>query len=146
MAERLSGMPQRSSRVKKEDSGYLEPISQSQRSRIWFKKKGTAIATSIRVEMQYSSFILLQAYRLKQGTRPLFDFNIKDLKGKFEGCMSALSGEYSAVVSLKHFNFQLSEWEHVIEPFNLSLTLDQMPDELVSLKLASQRYKWHLHC
>ena len=131
MAERLSSFS--SENRDSENCSMISTSSRySQQSLIRYKNKGTGIATGIRVELQHCSLVVLQAYRSKLGTRPLCDFAITDLKGKLEGCMSALSGEYNAFVSLKHFNFELSDWEHVIEPFGLSLTIDQMPNELVS--------------
>jgi hypothetical protein len=144
-AHRLSRSFAADHSLEREGMQHSTATVQSQRNIIRYKKKGTGIATSIRVEVQYCSFVLLQAYRSKQGTQPLLDFSVKDLKGKFEGCVSALSGEYSAVVSVKHFNHDVREWEYAIEPFNISLTLDQMPNELVSLQprqssLACHRY------
>jgi len=101
-------------------------------SLIRYQKKGTGIATAIRFEIQNFSFVLLEPYRSKQGTRPLFDFSFNEFKGRFGGCMTALSGECNASISVKHFNFDLAEWESTVEPVNIDLSLEQMPNELVS--------------
>jgi hypothetical protein len=103
------------------------------KSLIRYQKKGTGIATGIRIEVQRLSFVLLEAYRSKQGTRPLFDLSCDDLKGHFKGCMTAISGECSASFSLNHFNVELNEWESVLEPVHVELSVGQMPDELVSI-------------
>jgi hypothetical protein len=101
-------------------------------SLIRYQKKGTGIATNIRFEIQRFSFVLLEAYRSKQGTRPLFEFCFDEFKGSFDGCMTALSGECSAVISINHFNFDLAEWESTMESVDIDLRLEQMPNELVS--------------
>ena len=144
MAERLLSFSTEN-RDSENDSLISTSTRHSQPSFIRYKNKGTGIATGIRVELQHCSLVLLQAYRSKLGTRPLFDFAITDWKGKLEGCMSALSGDYNACVSLKHFNFELSNWEHVIEPFSLSLTVDQLPNELVSA-LTLILWYWTSYC
>ena len=101
-------------------------------SLIRYQKKGAGIATSIRFEIQRCSFVLLEAYRSKQGTRPLFDFRFDAFKGRFGGCMTALSGECNASISINHFNFDLKEWESTMEVVNIDVSVEQMPNELVS--------------
>jgi hypothetical protein len=101
-------------------------------SLIRYQKKGAGIATSIRFEIQRCSLILLEAYRSKQGTRPLFDFRFDAFKGRFGGCMTALSGECNASISVNHFNFDLKEWESTVEVVNIDVSVEQMPNELVS--------------
>lgn len=100
-------------------------------SLIRYQKKGTGIATRLRLEVQLLSFVLLKAYRPKIGAIPIFDLNVKALKGNVEGCMSALSGEITALVSTNFFNTEVGDWEYAVEPFQMVLSVDQMPDELV---------------
>jgi hypothetical protein len=85
----------------------------------------------VRLEMQLFSFVLLKAYRPNIGTIPVLDLNIQVLKGNVEGCMSALSGESSALVSANFFNTEISDWEYAVEPVEMVLSIDQMPNELV---------------
>jgi hypothetical protein len=99
---------------------------------IRYQKKGTGIATRLRLEIQLLSFVLLRTYRPSIGVIPIFDVNVKALKGNVEGCMSALTGEISALVSTDFFNTELGDWEYAIEPFEMTLSIDQMPNELVS--------------
>jgi hypothetical protein len=107
--------------------------TQSTRSSlIRYQKQGTGIATRVRLEMQLFSLVLLKAYRPSIGTIPVFDLNIYVLKGNVEGCMSALSGEYSALVSASFFNTEIGDWEYAVEPAQMVLRIDQMPNELVS--------------
>jgi hypothetical protein len=47
--------------------------------------------------------------------------------------MSALSGDVSATLSVNFFNSKVADWEYVVEPFPVALTMDQMPNELVSI-------------
>jgi hypothetical protein len=99
---------------------------------IRYQKKGTGIATRLRLEIQLLSFVLLRTYRPSIGVIPIFDVNVKALKGNVEGCMSALTGEIAALVSTDFFNTELGDWEYAIEPFEMTLAIDQMPNELVS--------------
>eukprot|EP00978_Attheya_sp_CCMP212_P024009 scaffold74702_cov53-Attheya_sp.AAC.5 len=99
---------------------------------IRYQKRGSGIATRVRIELQSFSFVLLRAFRSKHGARPLFDFYADNLKGKLEGCMSALSGEFSAILSVHFFNSDIANWEYAIEPVNLVISVEQMPNELVS--------------
>jgi hypothetical protein len=59
-------------------------------SLVRYQKKGTGIATRIRAEVHSFSFVLLRAYRSKYGATEFLDFNVRRLKGRLEGCMSAL--------------------------------------------------------
>ena len=96
------------------------------------KKRGTGIATNIRVEVQTISFVLLRAFRSKYGTPEFLAFNVKEMKARLGGCVSALSGECTALFSVDFFNADVSAWEYAIEPFPVTLSVDQMPNELVS--------------
>ena len=108
-------------------------MQSTRRSLIRYQRKGTGIATRVRLEIQLFSFVLLRTYRSIVGTVPIFDLNIKALKGNVEGCMSALSGECHAIVSANFFNTEAGDWEYLIEPFSAILSIEQMPNELVSL-------------
>lgn len=101
-------------------------------SLIRYSKKGTGIATRVRSEIQTFSFVLLRAYKSDCGAPDFLDFNIKLVKGLFDGCMSALSGECSALFAVNSFNSEVSDWEYTVEPFLLNLGVEQMPNELVS--------------
>lgn len=46
--------------------------------------------------------------------------------------MTALSGECNASISINHFNFDLKEWESTMEVVNIDVSVEQMPNELVS--------------
>ena len=100
---------------------------------IRYQKKGTGIATRLRLEVHLLSFVLLRTYRPNVGVIPIFDLNVKALKGNVEGCMSALSGEITALVSTNFFNTEIGDWEYAVEPFQTVLSVDQMPNELVGL-------------
>lgn len=102
-------------------------------SLIRYQKKGTGIATRLRIEVQLISFVLLRTFRQNIGVIPIFDLNVKALKGNVEGCMSALSGEIVALVSANFFNTELGDWEYAVEPFQMVLAIDQMPNELVRI-------------
>lgn len=101
-------------------------------SLVRYQKKGTGIATRIRAEIQTFSFVLLRAYKSYFGAPEFLDFNIREAKGLFEGCISALSGDCSALVSVNSFNSDVADWEYAVEPFLLNIGIEQMPNELVS--------------
>lgn len=109
------------------------PQARSIGSIIRYQKKGTGIATRLRLEVQLLSFVLLRTFRPDVGAIPIFDLNVRALKGLVEGCMSALSGEISALVSGNFFNTEVGDWEYAVEPFQMVLAVDQMPNELVSI-------------
>ena len=100
-------------------------------SLVKYKKSGSGIATNIRAEFQTFSFVVLRTYQSKYGAPELLSFNLDQLKAKVGGCMSALSGECTAQISMGFFNSEVSAWEHAIEPFPIKLEIDQMPNELV---------------
>lgn len=104
-------------------------------SMVRYQKRGTGIATQIRAEIHSFSFVLLRAYRSKYGATELLDFNVRRLKGRLEGCMSALSGDCHASLGVNFYNSEVADWEYALEPVNLTLTVDQMPNEVV-LKLS----------
>ncbi len=101
-------------------------------SLVRYKKKGTGIATRLSAEVQTFSFVLLQAYTSHSGAPEFLDFNIKEIKATFEGCLSALSGEFSGMISVNFFNSDIRDWEYAVEPFPLIVEVEQMPTEVVS--------------
>jgi hypothetical protein len=96
-----------------------------------YQRKGTGIATRVRLDVQTFSFVLLRAYKSHSGAPEFLDINLQEIKGHLEGCLSALSGDCCAEVSVKFFNSEAADWEHAIEPFLFRLTIDQMPNELL---------------
>jgi hypothetical protein len=117
------------------EDGVDDPAASIRRnnlsSLIRYQKKGTGIATRIRAEIQTVSFVLLRAYKCHCGAPDFLDFNIKQVKGIFEGCLSAMSGECAALVAINSFNSEVSDWEYAVEPFSVNFGLEQMPNELV---------------
>jgi len=103
-------------------------------SMIRYQKKGTGIATRIRAEIHTFSFVLLRAYRSKYGATELLDFNVRQLKWRLEGCMSAMSGECHASLGVNFYNSEVADWEYALEPVDIILAVEQMPNELL-LKL-----------
>lgn len=102
---------------------------------IRYKKKGTGIATRVSAELQAFSFVLLKAYKTHSGAPQFLDFSVKEVKASFEGCMSALNGEYSCLIAVNFFNSDLRDWEYAVEPFPLSVLVDQVPNEVVGTQL-----------
>ena len=96
-----------------------------------YQKKGIGIATAIRIEVNSVSFVLLKAYKSYLGSPEFLDFCLSDLKGRFDGCMSALSGDTSAQLSVNFFNSNASAWEYAMEPVQVAVEFDQMPNELI---------------
>jgi len=113
----------------KSNSNHLFSILQ-------YKKKGSGIAMCVRFELQVLTVILIRTKPSKCDGKPLFDFNINNIKGKFEGCVSAMSGELSSELSMNFFNTYISEWEYVVEPSIIVVAIDQMPNEF-NLSVAS---------
>ena len=119
------------SRPERKEASSRDGTVRSLSSFLRYQKKGTGIATAIRIEILAVSFVLLKAYKSYLGSPEFLDFCLSDLKGRFEGCMSALSGETSAQLSINFFNTDASVWEYAMEPVQVSVEVDQMPNELV---------------
>lgn len=100
---------------------------------IRYQKKGTGIASRVRGEIQTFSFVLLKSYKSYSGAPECLDFNMKEIKVSFEGCMSALSGECSGIFSVNFFNSDVRDWEYAVEPYSFTIGVEQMPNELVSV-------------
>jgi hypothetical protein len=131
------------------NSGSNEQLDKRRRtgnpvsSLLRYQKRGTGIATSIRVEFQTFSFVVLRTFQSKYGAPEFLAFNVREFKAKLGGCMSALSGECTAGISVNFFNNEVSDWEYAVEPVPITLAIDQMPNELVSVN--RQREGW-LNC
>ena len=97
-----------------------------------YHKKGTGIATSFRLEVQTVSFILLEAYRLRIGTRPLFRFVMDETKANLSGCVTAFSGDCTSTIQASHFNSETSRYDYCLEPIGVTGIIEQMPTEVVS--------------
>lgn len=107
-------------------------------SLVRYRKKGTGVATRIRVEIHTLSFIVLRTYKTFLGAPEFLDFSIKQVKGLFEGCVSAFSGELSSTLSVDSFNSSVTVWDHAVEPFAVYVGMEQMPNEMVGqVSLAS---------
>lgn len=98
-----------------------------------YQRRGMGIATNIRMEFHALSFVVLRDFRTKYGAPEFLAFNLKEVKARLGGCVSALSGECNAAISAKFFNAEVSDWEYAVEPFPIVLSIDQMPNELVSM-------------
>jgi hypothetical protein len=98
-----------------------------------YRKRGTGIATNIRVEFQTISVVALRAFQSKYGAPEFLALKLKELKAKLGGCASALSGECSAGISVDFYNSEVGTWDYAVEPFQVTLSVDQMPNELVSV-------------
>jgi hypothetical protein len=112
------------------DSVQHKPLSPLA-SLVRYQKRGTGIATSFRAQIHAFSFVLLRAFKSHSGAPELLDFNVEQIKLKLEGCMSALSGDCTALLSVNSFNSEVEDWEYAVEPFPFALTIEQMPNELV---------------
>ena len=127
MLQRLRGIHGPVTNVEDKNVARRNPIS----SLMKHKKHGTGIATNIRVELQNFSFVVLRTFQSKYGAPEFLSFNLKELKARLTGCMSALTGESTAYISMDFFNSEISEWEHAVEPFPMKIQVDQMPNELI---------------
>lgn len=101
-------------------------------SLIQYKKSGSGIATSVRLEVDSVSCVLQRPQSSPVGTSPLFACNVEALKGNLGGCASALFGDIQATLALHYFRADVQQWEHLIEPFRSSMMIEQMPNEIVS--------------
>lgn len=129
MMQRLRGIQDIDALTEPKRGSKSEGISFS--TLMKYQKKGAGIATSIRVEMQKFSFVVLRTFQSKYGAPEFLSFNLKDVKARLGGCVSALSGECTAVICVDFYNAEVREWEYCIEPFPTKLVVDQMPNELI---------------
>ncbi len=108
------------------------PSQNTIRNFVRYHKKGTGVATTVRAEIHAISFVLLRAFKSHAGAPEFLDFKIQQIKLKLEGCLSALYGDCSALLSINSFNSDAEDWEYTVEPFSFVVSLDQMPNEVVS--------------
>lgn len=97
-----------------------------------YQKRGKGIATDVRIELHSFSFVVLRDFKTKYGAPEFLALKLSNLKSRLGGCVSALSGECSAIISLDFYNAEVSDWEHAVEPFPMKISVDQMPNELVN--------------
>jgi hypothetical protein len=131
MLERLKGVHIASLTPDETPAGRQDSVVASL---VRYKKSGSGVATNIRAEFQTFSFVVLRTFQSKYGAPELLSFDLSQLKAKLGGCMSALSGECSAGISVGFFNSDVSAWEYAVEPFPIKLAVNQMPNELVSFQ------------
>ena len=98
-----------------------------------YQKRGKGIATDVRIELHSFSFVVLRDFKTKYGAPEFLALKLSNLKARLGGCVSALSGECSAIISLDFYNAEVSDWEHAVEPFPTKISVDQMPNELVNI-------------
>lgn len=121
--------------TKKDQQNFVQQASSLFRT----KQRGSGVATSIRFEAQLASVVLMHKHGPSRILRPLLDLHVARAKGKLQGCVSAMSGECSSLMSLEYFNAaKKGDWEPVIEPWYLVLAIDQLPDELTFSLVSAQ--------
>eukprot|EP00980_Cylindrotheca_fusiformis_P028317 scaffold22592_cov129-Cylindrotheca_fusiformis.AAC.3 len=127
MMRRLNGEQdynESSPRVRKKEGARVSKL-------VRYQKSGTGIATNIRVEFQTTSFVILRAFQSKYGAPEFLALKFKEVKAKLGGCVSALSGECRAGISIDFYNSEVGTWDYAVEPFNVALSVDQMPNEVI---------------
>jgi Repeating coiled region of VPS13 len=128
MVQRLRGIH---TQVVERPDHHLRKRESVLSSLLKYQKKGTGIATNIRIELQKMSFVVLRTFESKYGAPEFLSFNLKDFKTRLSGCMSALAGECFTGISVDFYNPEISEWEEVVEHFPIKMLIDQMPNELI---------------
>lgn len=116
----------------------LQPTTKVTPSAMNFQEKGSGIATRIRAELHSFSFVVLHLFQSHKAEkvlnvvsmlRPFVELTTRNTKLRLEGCLAALTGELSLNASINFFNPKLSSWEALVEPFQATATIDQMPNE-----------------
>jgi hypothetical protein len=118
------------------ENGVMEASQTIQRSPFSltkYHKRGKGIATDVRIELHSFSFVVLRDFKTKYGAPEFLALKLSNLKTRLGGCLSALSGDCSAIISLDFYNAEVSDWEYAIEPFPTKVSFDQMPNEVVKL-------------
>ena len=124
MLDRLRAFGSQDPTANQKSSGPLTSL-------LRYQKKGTGIVTRVNAEIHAFSFVLLRAFKSHSGAPEFLDFNVEQVKLRLEGCLSALSGDCSAQLSINSFNSEVNGWEYAVEPFPFTITIDQMPNDLV---------------
>ncbi len=106
-------------------------------SLIQYQKSGTGIATSMKWELDSISCAISRPCTTSRSACGdeihLFNVVVDDVKGSLDGCVSALYGDVNASFSIIYFRPDSHQWDSVVEPFHLNMTIEQMPNEIVSL-------------
>jgi len=129
MRRRLRGVQEHADDDAAEGSPTIE---HSPFSLATYQKRGKGIATDVRIELHSFSFVVLRDFKTKYGAPEFLALKLSNVKLRLGGCISALSGECSAIMSLDFYNAEVSEWEYAVEPFPTKISVEQMPNELVS--------------
>jgi len=95
-----------------------------------YRKKGTAVAASIRLEVQPFSIVLLHSLKKSDNRKPLFDLKGR-IRGKLQGCASAMAGDIRCDLAVNFFNPTMSDWESVFEPSFFLIEVEQLPNEVM---------------
>lgn len=114
-----------------EEKAVVPTIQHSTFSLLTYQKRGTGIATNIRMQLHAFSFVVLRDFQTKFGAPEFLALNVTSLKARLGGCMSALSGDCNACISVEFFNAEVSDWEYAVETFPMTISIDQMPNELI---------------
>ncbi len=93
------------------------------------KKKGSRIATQIKLVLQSLSFTWTQP--CETGMRPFIECNANHVKISLSGCIDAMNGELVAETKVKFYNPQKGGFEDIVEASRLLIVVDQIPNELV---------------
>lgn len=105
-------------------------------SLIQYQKSGTGIATSMKWELDSISCVVSRPFETQRSTwsdgAQLFEVLINDAKGSLDGCVSALYGDVNATFCINYFRPGSQQWDYIVEPFQLNLSVEQMPNEIVS--------------
>jgi len=109
-------------------------------SLVQYKKSGTGIATSMKWELDSISCAVSRPCTTSGSACDdeihLFNVVVDDVKGSLDGCVSALYGDVNASFSINYFRPDSHQWDSFVEPFHLNMTIEQMPNEIVSLSSA----------
>ncbi len=92
------------------------------------KKKGSGIATTVRVELHSFSFVIMRSFKPKHDVRPFLDVYANLMKVNVEGCAAFLI-DLSLQLGVKFFNPCALEWEDVMESNEFLVTTEMMPSE-----------------
>ena len=104
---------------------------------LYQQSRGSGVATNLRFEIQTCKLIFMRKNIISKKSLPFLDIRVSPVKGRFQGCVSAMSGEMNVILAINYFNeAQKCDWEHIIEPVPFVAALDQMPNE-VTFNVAS---------
>jgi len=108
----------------------LEKLDLSRTADVKFRghRKGTRIATQIRLVLQSLSITLTQPFTT--GMRPFIQLDANDIKVSLMGCIDAMNGEVVGETRVRFYNPQ-NGFEDLVESNRLIVLVDQVPNELV---------------